>query len=145
LTNHPVHPCIWKFLLLKHSRCLTYFRLLKEWFGNLAICFVDQEALREYSGSDRYFLRQIVNRVVEVKNQKLIDYVGDYNYYLEKNLEARRRELLWEDELESVAPTVKAKSKMTKAEKELQKKQKVQSFQQGKAKSKVSKNANRWN
>jgi ATPase subunit of ABC transporter with duplicated ATPase domains len=47
-----------------------------------------QEALREYSGTviavshDRYFLRQIVNRVVEVKNEELIDYVGDYNVIL---------------------------------------------------------------
>lgn len=46
---------------------------------------IGQEALREYSGTviavshDRYFLRQIVNRVVEVKGQKLNDYVGDYN------------------------------------------------------------------
>jgi hypothetical protein len=31
------------------------------------------------------------------------------------------------------------------AEKEIQKKQKAQSFQQGKAKGKVSKNAKRWN
>lgn len=106
-------------------------------------------------------------------------------------MEARRRELLREDELESLVPTVKAKSKMTKvyqishprpprreahltlealgsnmhhrlfkpfrifflmeadydsqAEKELQKKQKAQSFQQSKAKGKVSKNASRWN
>jgi ATPase subunit of ABC transporter with duplicated ATPase domains len=79
-----------------------------------------EEALREYSGTviavshDRYFLRQIVNRVVEVKNQELIDYVGDYNYYLEQNLEARRRELEREEELEAKAPTVKAKSKMSK-------------------------------
>lgn len=47
-----------------------------------------QEALREYTGTviavshDRYFLRQIVNRVVEVKNEELIDYVGDYNVIL---------------------------------------------------------------
>jgi ATPase subunit of ABC transporter with duplicated ATPase domains len=79
-----------------------------------------EEALREYSGTviavshDRYFLRQIVNRVVEVKNEELIDYVGDYNYYLEQNLEARRRELEREEELEAKAPTVKAKSKMSK-------------------------------
>ncbi len=111
-----------------------------------------QEALREYTGTviavshDRYFLRQIVNRVVEVKNEELIDYVGDYNvilfyssfsklsmqitggksfmlifhvvapgqYYLEQNLEARRRELEREEELEAKAPTVKAKSKMSK-------------------------------
>lgn len=35
-------------------------------------------------------------------------------YYLENNLEARRRELEREKELETLAPTVKAKSKMSK-------------------------------
>ena len=47
-----------------------------------------QEALREYKGTviavshDRYFLRQIVNRVVEVADNKLRDYSGDYNVCL---------------------------------------------------------------
>eukprot|EP00271_Cylindrocystis_brebissonii_P008105 TRINITY_DN22134_c0_g1_i1.p1 TRINITY_DN22134_c0_g1~~TRINITY_DN22134_c0_g1_i1.p1 ORF type:complete len:766 (+),score=152.08 TRINITY_DN22134_c0_g1_i1:237-2534(+) len=109
-----------------------------------------EEALREFSGTvlavshDRYFLRQIVNRVVEVKDRKLQDYAGDYNYYLEKNLEARRKELERESELEAASPTVKAKSKMSKAEKELVKKQRAQSFAQSKAKGKVAKNAKRW-
>jgi hypothetical protein len=35
-------------------------------------------------------------------------------YYLERNLEARERELAREDELEEKAPKVKAKSKMSK-------------------------------
>lgn len=110
-----------------------------------------EEAIREYRGTviavshDRYFLRQIVNRVVEVKDGMLWDYVGDYNYYLEKNLEARKRELEREEELELKAPKVKAKSKMSKAEKELRKKQKATSFQKSQAKTKVSKNAKRWN
>ncbi|XP_002963504.2 ABC transporter F family member 5 [Selaginella moellendorffii] len=110
-----------------------------------------EEALREYHGTvlvvshDRYFVRQIVNRVVEVKNGRLEDYNGDYNYYLEKNLEARRKELEREQELEGKAPSVKAKSKMSKAEKELQKKQKAQSYQQKNSKGKLSKNSKRWN
>eukprot|EP00250_Pteridium_aquilinum_P012312 c20648_g1_i2 orf=546-2696(+) len=110
-----------------------------------------EEAIREYKGSvvavshDRYFLRQIVNRVVEVKDKKLQNYAGDYNYYLEQNLEARRLEFERNKELDAKAPIVKAKSKMSKAEKELQKKQKAQSFQAGKAKGKISKNAKRWN
>ena len=47
--------------------------------------WLSQEALREYTGTvvavshDRYFLRQIVNRVVEVSDRRLQDYVGDYN------------------------------------------------------------------
>ncbi|KAF4371683.1 hypothetical protein F8388_008623 [Cannabis sativa] len=110
-----------------------------------------EDAINEYSGTvitvshDRYFIKQIVNRVVEVKDCGLQNYAGDYNYYLEKNLDARARELEREAELEEKAPKVKAKSKMSKAEKEAMKKQKRQAFQQAKAKSKGSKNAKRWN
>ncbi|KAI5066147.1 hypothetical protein GOP47_0018771 [Adiantum capillus-veneris] len=110
-----------------------------------------EEAIREYKGTvvavshDRYFLKQIVNRVVEVKDKKLQNYDGDYNYYLKQNLEARKLELERNKELDAKMPVVKAKSKMSKAEKELQKKQKAQAFQAGKAKGKITKNAKRWN
>ncbi|XP_077249993.1 ABC transporter F family member 5-like [Tasmannia lanceolata] len=110
-----------------------------------------EEAIMEYTGTvitvshDRYFIRQIVNRVVEVKDRNFQDYAGDYNYYLEKNLDARERELEREAELEEKAPKVKAKSKMSKAEKEARKKQKMMAFQQAKAKSKGLKNSKRWN
>ncbi|RWV97166.1 hypothetical protein GW17_00040064 [Ensete ventricosum] len=81
---------------------------------------MEQEAISEYRGTvitvshDRYFIRQIVNRVVEMKDGSLQDYAGDYNYYLENNLEARERELEREAELEEKAPKIKAKSKMSK-------------------------------
>jgi ATPase subunit of ABC transporter with duplicated ATPase domains len=44
-----------------------------------------QEAISEYTGTvitvshDRYFVKQIVNRVIEVKDQTIQDYKGDYN------------------------------------------------------------------
>ncbi|PPR98739.1 hypothetical protein GOBAR_AA21935 [Gossypium barbadense] len=117
--------------------------------ARLAFCKF-MEAIREYSGTvitvshDRYFIRQIVNRVVEVKDGHLQDYAGDYNYYLEKNLEARVKELEREADLEEKAPRLKAKSKMSKAEKEARKKQKMQAFQAAKQKSKGLKNSKRW-
>ncbi|RID76971.1 hypothetical protein BRARA_B03917 [Brassica rapa] len=110
-----------------------------------------EEAINEYQGTviavshDRYFIKQIVNRVIEVEDGCLEDYAGDYNYYLEKNLEARAKAVEREAELEEKAPKVKAKSKMSKAEKEARKKQKMQAFQQAKQKSKASKNSKRWN
>lgn len=33
----------------------------------------------------RYFLRQIATRVLLVEGRKLLDYQGDYEYYLSKN------------------------------------------------------------
>ncbi|KAG7601758.1 putative adenosinetriphosphatase [Arabidopsis thaliana] len=110
-----------------------------------------EEAINEYKGTvitvshDRYFIKQIVNRVIEVRDGGLMDYAGDYNYFLEKNVEARARELEREAELEEKAPKVKAKSKMSKAEREARKKQKMKAFQASKKKSKSSKNAKRWN
>ncbi|CAH8270620.1 unnamed protein product [Arabidopsis lyrata] len=110
-----------------------------------------EEAINEYKGTvitvshDRYFIKQIVNRVIEVRDGGLMDYAGDYNYYLEKNVEARARELEKEAELEEKGPKVKAKSKMSKAEREARKKQKMKAFQASKKKSKSSKNAKRWN
>nr|KYP69360.1 ABC transporter F family member 5 [Cajanus cajan] len=110
-----------------------------------------EEAINEYEGTvitvshDRYFIKQIVNRVIEIKDGTIQDYAGDYNYYLEKNLDARESALDREAELDSKAPKVKAKSKMSKAEKEARKKQKMQAFQAAKQKSKGVKNAKRWN
>ncbi|KAL4354809.1 hypothetical protein GQ457_06G043360 [Hibiscus cannabinus] len=105
-----------------------------------------EEAIREYSGTvitvshDRYFIQQIVNRVVEVKDGHLQDYRGDYNYFLEKNIEAREKELERDTELRKRGPKA-AKSKMSKAEKEAQKKQKMQALQARKHKAQGQKNA----
>ena len=50
-----------------------------------------EEAVRSFEGAviavshDRYFLKQIATRVINVEGAALVDYVGDYSYYLEKN------------------------------------------------------------
>lgn len=49
-----------------------------------------EHALSRYDGTlllishDRYFLDKLVNRVVELRNGQIIEYHGNYSYYLEK-------------------------------------------------------------
>ncbi|NJN71508.1 MAG: ABC-F family ATP-binding cassette domain-containing protein [Limnothrix sp. RL_2_0] len=49
-----------------------------------------ENALKEYDGTvaivshDRYFISQVANKIVEVRDGELIVYNGDYHYYLEK-------------------------------------------------------------
>eukprot|EP00898_Chlorokybus_atmophyticus_P001114 jgi/Chlat1/2002/Chrsp158S02318 len=80
-----------------------------------------EDALRNFDGTviavshDRYFLKQIVTRVVEVKEGKLVDYEGDYGYYLEKNEDAAEREEVREAAKVEVEAKPKAKSKMLKS------------------------------
>ena len=52
-----------------------------------------EEALMEYQGAalvvshDRYFIGQIANKIVELRDGELVLYRGDYAYYLEKKRE----------------------------------------------------------
>ena len=49
-----------------------------------------EEALNNYSGTvlyvshDRYFINQTCSRILELVNQTLVNYIGNYDYYLEK-------------------------------------------------------------
>jgi ATP-binding cassette subfamily F protein 3 len=53
-----------------------------------------EEALDQFEGTmlfishDRYFINRIATKVVEVREGRLWEYVGDYDYYLEKKEEA---------------------------------------------------------
>jgi len=48
-------------------------------------------AIKNYKGSllmishDRYFISKVANRIIEIKDSKLISHNGNYEYYLEKN------------------------------------------------------------
>lgn len=52
-----------------------------------------EQALRDYTGTvlyvshDRYFINQTATRILELTNQQLVNYIGNYDYYLEKKEE----------------------------------------------------------
>jgi ATP-binding cassette, subfamily F, member 3 len=56
-----------------------------------------ESALQDYDGSviivshDRYFISQVANKIVEIKDGELIVYPGDYHYYLNKLAEAQEK------------------------------------------------------
>lgn len=49
-----------------------------------------EEALNSYTGTvlyvshDRYFINQTATRIMDLTNQAIVNYIGDYDYYLEK-------------------------------------------------------------
>ena len=49
-----------------------------------------EEALSNYEGTvlyvshDRYFINKTATRILDLTNQKLVNYIGNYDYYLEK-------------------------------------------------------------
>ena len=52
-----------------------------------------EEALNSYTGTvlyvshDRYFINQTATRILELTNQAVVNYIGDYDYYLDKKEE----------------------------------------------------------
>ncbi|MFN8482924.1 MAG: ABC-F family ATP-binding cassette domain-containing protein [Anaerolineae bacterium] len=87
------------------------FLLLDEPTNNLDIpaCEVLEDALQDYKGTtliishDRYFLDRICTRIVELRAGRLIEYLGNYTYYLEK----RRQE---EEAARQAAEAAKARA-----------------------------------
>lgn len=75
-------------LLMEEANCLV----LDEPTNHLDMQTKDlfQRALLEYDGTlvivshDRYFLDNMVTRVVEIASGKLLDYPGNYSYFIEK-------------------------------------------------------------
>jgi ATP-binding cassette subfamily F protein 3 len=55
-----------------------------------------EEALEQFDGTmlfishDRYFINKIATKVVEVRDGRLAEYVGDYDYFLEKKEEEQK-------------------------------------------------------
>ena len=55
-----------------------------------------EDALNEYTGTvlyvshDRYFINQTATRILELTNHTLVNYIGNYDYYMEKKEELTR-------------------------------------------------------
>ena len=78
-----------------------------------------EEAIQNYDGTviivshDRYFISQVANKIVEIRDGEFRTYLGDYHYYLDKIAE--------EKELARIAK-LEAEKAAKKAEKEAKKK-----------------------
>jgi ATP-binding cassette subfamily F protein 3 len=85
-----------------------------------------EAALQNYDGTaiivshDRYFISQVANKIVEIRDGEFLLYRGDYHYYLDKIAEEQERTQLEAIEAEK---TAKAEAKRTK-QKEKSKKEK---------------------
>jgi ATP-binding cassette subfamily F protein 3 len=93
-----------------------------------------EAALREYEGTvavishDRYFISQVANKIVEIREGDLCVYAGDYAYYQEKK-EEESREAKHKAELAAKAAKdaiKKEKEKAKQAEKRMEKQQQKQ-------------------
>jgi ATP-binding cassette subfamily F protein 3 len=86
-----------------------------------------EDALKNYEGTvilvshDRYFISQVANKIVEIRDGELKEYLGDYHYYLDKLAEEKEKERLAKIAAEKAA---KASAKKEK-EKEKQKAKKA--------------------
>lgn len=76
-----------------------------------------ENALRQYTGTvfyvshDRYFINQTATRILELTGEKVINYIGNYDYYLEKREELAKVYLSEEPKKEKT-DSAKAEVKM---------------------------------
>ncbi|MFN6234368.1 ABC-F family ATP-binding cassette domain-containing protein [Microcystis sp.] len=76
-----------------------------------------ESALKVYEGTvlivshDRYFISQVANKIVEIREGELIAYAGDYHYYLEKLDEEKQKAEQKRIEAEKAAKAAAKRSK----------------------------------
>ena len=92
-----------------------------------------EEALNSYTGTvlyvshDRYFINQTATRIMDLTNQAIVNYIGDYDYYLEKKDEMTRiyapaqenvseTKLTWQQQKEEQALKRKRENELKKVE-----------------------------
>ena len=96
------------------------FLLLDEPTNHLDIQSAEllEEALEDYDGTllvishDRYFLDNVVNRIMELESGKTIEYLGNYTYYVEvKSRRARGDPASWMKSAQDEEKGIEAKRK----------------------------------
>lgn len=103
-----------------------------------------ENALKNYTGTvlyvshDRYFINQTATRILDLTNQKLVNYIGNYDYYLEKKealteiyapaeekedtvIKESENKLSWQQQKEEQARQRKRQNALAKTEKEIAK------------------------
>ncbi|MEM7793998.1 MAG: ABC-F family ATP-binding cassette domain-containing protein [Cyanobacteria bacterium P01_C01_bin.118] len=82
-----------------------------------------ESALKEYDGTvlivshDRFFISQVANKIVEIREGELRLYRGDYNYYLEKIAEEKERARLEKLEAEKAEKAAAKRKKQKEKQK----------------------------
>ena len=105
-----------------------------------------EEALNSYTGTvlyvshDRYFINQTATRILDLTNQSVVNYIGDYDYYLEKKEELTEKDapsaqeateetkeetpsegkLTWQQQKEEQARKRKQENELKKVEKRIE-------------------------
>ncbi|MBW4464989.1 MAG: ATP-binding cassette domain-containing protein [Pegethrix bostrychoides GSE-TBD4-15B] len=85
-----------------------------------------EQALQDYDGTaiivshDRYFISQVANKVVEIREGELRLYRGDYHYYLDKIAEEKDRAKLEAIEAEKALKVVEKREKQREKQKQKQ-------------------------
>jgi len=126
--------------LLKIMLSKSNFLLMDEPTNHLDIDSKEvlEDALKDYSGTllvishDRYFLNQVANKIFELTSEGINEYLGNYDYYVEKKQEQNQIE-------EEDDPRTKTKLKLEKKkEKDILQKQKEKNNQIKELENKIS-------
>lgn len=116
-----------RIALLKLMLSKSNFLLMDEPTNHLDIDSKEvlEDALLDYDGTlfvishDRYFLNRVTNKILELTKEGIKEYLGNYNYYLEK-----KNEVIYEEDDEDLKTKTQLKLEK-KREKELLQKERI--------------------
>ncbi|MGN8887326.1 ribosomal protection-like ABC-F family protein [Blautia sp. HCP28S3_G10] len=78
-----------------------------------------EEALNSYTGTvlyvshDRYFINQTATRILELTNQAVVNYIGDYDYYLDKKEELTEKYAPMQESIQEENNDTSSEGKLT--------------------------------